>query len=312
MRLILAGTPEVAVPSLEAIAASRHELVAVITRPDAPSGRGRRTVRSAVGAWADDRGLPVLTPGKVSEIVPELRSLAPECVPVVAYGQLIRADALAVPPRGWVNLHFSVLPAYRGAAPVQRALLAGEEVTGASVFALDEGLDTGDVYGVMTERVRPGDTSGDLLERLSVAGASLLVRVLDGIEDGALEARPQDDAGASPAPKLTPADARIDWAAGPVAVDRRVRACTPEPGAWTTWRGERLGLGPVRRPTADEATQLPPDLSPGALAVTKRLVAVGTSNGPVLLDEVRPAGRRNMRAVDWARGVRPEAGEGFE
>ncbi len=314
MRVLFAGTPEVAVPSLEAIASSRHEVIGVLTRPDAPSGRGRRLERSAVARWADSRELPVLQPRRLADpgALQAIRDLAPDCAAVVAYGALIRPAALALPVHGWVNLHFSLLPAWRGAAPVQHALMAGDEITGATVFALDQGLDTGDVYGVLTERVRPRDTAGELLRRLSVAGAPLLVATLDGIEGGVLEARPQSADGVSLAPKVTVQDARVDWAAPAAVTERRVRACTPEPGAWTTWRGARLGLGPLEPLPAEPGVQIV-DLAPGELHVTKRLVAVGTVGGaPLLLSEVCPAGRRPMEAVDWVRGARPEPGERLE
>src|SRR5512134_1668812 len=238
MRLVFAGTPEVAVPSLDALLDSHHEVAAVLTRPDAPTGRGRRTTASPVAERAAAAGIEVLKPAKVSDrdLLDRLQELAPDCCPVVAYGALVPPAALAVPAHGWVNLHFSLLPAWRGAAPVQHAILHGDEVTGASVFALEEGLDTGPVYGVMTEEVRPRDTSGDLLDRLAAAGAGLLVATLDGLERGELVARPQPLDGVSYAPKLTVDDARVDWTAPAFHVDRQVRACTPAPGAWTTWR----------------------------------------------------------------------------
>lgn len=247
MRLVFAGTPDPAVPSLRALLESpRHEVVAVVTRPDAPAGRGRKLVRSPVGLLADDAGIPVLTPARPSEpdFIARLAELAPDCCPVVAYGALVPRKALDVPRHGWVNLHFSLLPAWRGAAPVQAALRHGDEITGASTFLLEEGLDTGPVFGVVTEEVRPTDTASDLLGRLATSGAGLLVATLDGIEDGTLDARPQPAGGVSLAPKVTAADARVDWTAPPVAVDRLIRSVTPEPGAWTTFRDERLGLGP--------------------------------------------------------------------
>ncbi|TML23152.1 MAG: methionyl-tRNA formyltransferase, partial [Actinobacteria bacterium] len=175
MRLVFAGTPAVAVPALDAIAASRHELLAVLTRPDAPAGRGRHLVRSPAGAWAHERGIEVLTPGRPRdpEFLARLAELDPDCVPVVAYGALVPPGALEIPRYGWINLHFSLLPAWRGAAPVQHAVLHGDEVTGASVFQLEAGLDTGPVFGTLTEPIRPTDTAGDLLERLAHAGARL-------------------------------------------------------------------------------------------------------------------------------------------
>lgn len=302
MRVVFAGTPEVALPALEAVAASRHELVGVVTRPDAPAGRGRRLVASPVGLRAQELGLPVLKPAhpREPEFQEALRALAPDCCPVVAYGALLPASALAVPPRGWVNLHFSVLPAWRGAAPVQHAIWAGDEVTGATTFRIVEALDAGPTYGLMTQTVRPDDTAGDLLDRLAEGGAGLLVQTLDGIEDGTLEEREQPAEGVSLAPKITTADAEVDWAEPAIAVDRRVRACTPFPGAWTTLDGERLKLGPVRPVPAVDA----PDLAPGTVAVGKRDVLVGTGTGPVRLGRVKAFGKKEMDAPDWARGVR--------
>ncbi|MFI5927885.1 methionyl-tRNA formyltransferase [Micromonospora sp. NPDC051543] len=307
MRVIFAGTPAVAVPALAAVAASRHELVAVITRPDAPAGRGRGLSRSPVGVWADEHGVEVLTPARPRdpEFLDRLRALSPDCVPVVAYGALVPPSALEIPRHGWINLHFSLLPAWRGAAPVQHAVLHGDEVTGASVFELEQGLDTGPVYGTLTDEIRPGDTSGDLLERLADSGAGLLVAVLDAIADGTARAEPQPADGVSLAPKLTVEDARVRWSDPAFAVDRRIRACTPAPGAWTTFRDERVKLGPVVT-VADG-----PDLKPGELLVEKTRVLAGTATGPVRLGEVRAAGKRAMAATDWARGVRVSAGEGL-
>ena len=305
MRLIFAGTPSVAVPALDAIAASGHELLAVVTRPDAPAGRGRRLVRSPAGAWADEHGVEVLTPHRPREpeFLERLRDLAPDCVPVVAYGALVPPVALEIPKHGWINLHFSLLPAWRGAAPVQHAVLHGDEVTGASVFELEAGLDTGPVYGTLTETIRPTDTSGDLLDRLATAGAGLLVAVLDGIESGSARARPQPADGISLAPKITVEDAQVRWTEPAFAVDRRIRACTPAPGAWTTLRDERLKLGPVR-PLPDG-----PALEPGDLLVERSRVLAGTATVPVVLGEVRAAGKKPMAATDWARGLRIEARE---
>jgi methionyl-tRNA formyltransferase len=307
LRLLFAGTPEPALPSLRALLDSRHEVVAVLTRPDAPAGRGRRMVRSPVAALADEAGIPVLTPRRLAEpeFLETLRALAPDCCAIVAYGALVPRAALDVPRYGWVNLHFSLLPAWRGAAPVQAALRHGDEITGATTFRLEEGLDTGPVYGVVTEAVAPTDTAGDLLGRLSVSGAALLAATVDGIADGTVVPRPQPAEGVSHAPKVTASDARVEWAAPTAAVDRLVRSVTPDPGAWTTFRSERLGLGPVR--PLDPADS--PELKPGELHVEKRRVLVGTVAAPVVLGEVRPVGRRPMPAPDWARGVRITAGE---
>lgn len=307
MRLVFAGTPEVAVPSLDAIEKSGHELLAVVTRPDAPSGRGRHLVRSQAGAWADERGIEVLTPQRPREpeFLDRLRELAPDCVPVVAYGALVPPAALEIPVHGWVNLHFSLLPAWRGAAPVQHSVWKGDEITGASVFQLEAGLDTGPVFGTLTETIRSRDTSGDLLERLAVSGADLLVTVLDAIGAGAARAVPQPADGVTLAPKITVEDAEVRWDEPAFAVDRRVRATTPAPGAWTTFRGERIKLGPVL-PVADG-----PALKPGDLLVEKRRVLVGTATAPVELGEVRAAGKKAMSAVDWARGVRVDGEDSF-
>ena len=305
MRVVFAGTPEVAVPALDAIAVSGHELVAVVTRPDAPAGRGRHLARSPAGAWADAHGVEALTPARPRE--PEfqerLKELSPDCVPVVAYGALVPPAALAIPRYGWVNLHFSLLPAWRGAAPVQHAVLHGDDLTGASVFQLEEGLDTGPVYATLTSPIGPTDTAGDLLERLAVEGARLLVDVLDGIEAGVAQAVPQPAEGVTLAPKLTVEDAAVRWADPAFAVDRRVRACTPAPGAWTTLRGERLKLGPVTVCSGG------PALSPGEVLVDRGRVLVGTATEPVILGEVRAAGKKAMPADAWARGVRLAAGE---
>ncbi|HEX6871491.1 MAG TPA: methionyl-tRNA formyltransferase [Micromonosporaceae bacterium] len=314
MRLVFAGTPEVALASLTAIAGSAHELAAVLTRPDAPAGRGQRLVRSPVAAWADEHGIEVLTPARPSE--PEfqarLRALAPDCVPVVAYGALVPPSALSIPRHGWVNLHFSLLPAWRGAAPVQHALLHGDEVTGASVFQLEPGLDTGPVFGTLVEPVRPGDTAGELLNRLAGAGATLLVSVLDAIEAGTARAVPQPPDGVSLAPKITLADAEVRWTEPAFAVGRRIRACTPNPGAWTTFRDQRVKLGPVAMASGVDGSAPASGvdrLAPGVLRVEKARVLVGTATEPVVLGEVRAAGKKAMSAVDWARGLRIDAGE---
>ncbi|MFE6776061.1 methionyl-tRNA formyltransferase [Streptomyces sp. NPDC057702] len=309
MRLVFAGTPEVAVPALDALLASdRHEVVAVVTRPDAPAGRGRRLVASPVAQRAEEAGVEVLKPARPrdEEFLARLREIAPDCCPVVAYGALLPQVALDIPARGWVNLHFSLLPAWRGAAPVQHAVLAGDEMTGASTFLIERGLDSGPVYGVLTEVVRPTDTSGDLLTRLAFAGSGLLAATMDGIEDGTLHPVPQPAEGVSLAPKIEVEDARLDWAAPALRVDRVVRGCAPAPGAWTLFRGERLKVMSVRLDT--ERT----DLAPGELAATKNAVFAGTGSHAVELLWVQPQGKKPMAGADWARGVRIAAGERFE
>jgi methionyl-tRNA formyltransferase len=297
VRIVFAGTPEVAVPSLDALLASRHEVVAVVTRPDAPSGRGKRLASSPVAQRATALGIETLKPSRPrdEDFVARLTELGPDCCPVVAYGALLPQRVLDIPARGWVNLHFSLLPAWRGAAPVQHAVLAGDETTGATTFRIVLDLDAGPILATATEQVRPDDTSGDLLGRLAISGARLLVDTLDGIETGSLVERPQPDTGVSYAPKITVEDARIDWSQPAEIIDRVIRGCSPAPGAWTTFRGERFKINSAR--IAGSA------LPAGALEVGKRSVQVGTGTRALDLGQVQPQGKRPMRAADWARGI---------
>ncbi|MFG2967448.1 methionyl-tRNA formyltransferase [Streptomyces sp. NPDC048179] len=306
MKLVFAGTPEVAVPALDALIASgRHEVAAVVTRPDAPAGRGRRLIASPVAERAAEAGIEVLRPLKPRdpEFLARLAEIGPDCCPVVAYGALLPRVALDVPAHGWVNLHFSLLPAWRGAAPVQHSVMAGDEITGASTFLIEEGLDSGPVYGTVTEQVRPTDTSGDLLTRLAFAGAGLLAATMDGIEDGTLKAVPQPAEGITLAPKINVEDAKVEWSAPALRVDRVVRGCTPAPGAWTVFRGERLKL--IQVTPVPERTEL----APAEIAVGKNSVHVGTGSYAVELLWVQAQGKKPMRAADWARGARIGTGE---
>ncbi|MRJ77183.1 methionyl-tRNA formyltransferase [Aeromicrobium sp. SMF47] len=298
MRVVFAGTPETAIPSLEALVASRHDVVAVITRPDAPAGRGRTLTPSPVAQAAERHGIEVLKPAKPSDpdFMDRLREIAPDCVPIVAYGALIRREALDIPRFGWINLHFSVLPAWRGAAPVQRAIMAGDEVTGATVFSLVEELDAGPVLGTITEAIRDDDTSAELLARLADWGSKLLVDVVDHIEDGDIAAVPQPEDNVSYAPKLTTEEGRIDWNRPAFAIDRHIRGCTPAPGAWTVLGADRVKIGPAR--IAEDRT-----LEPGRIGVGKREVRVGTTTTDVVLGEVQAVGKKRMPAADWARGT---------
>jgi methionyl-tRNA formyltransferase len=315
LRIVFAGTPAAAVPSLAALLESTHEVAAVITRPPARRGRGRTVASSPVAELAGRAGIEVLTPDtpKDQQFQERLTGLAPDAAAVVAYGALLPPPVLAIPRLGWVNLHFSLLPAWRGASPVQAAISYGDEITGASTFRLEAGMDTGPVFGVVTELIRPRDTAGDLLERLSISGAQLLLATLDGLQADAIQARPQPSDGVSYAGKVTTADARVDWSQPAVRIDRLIRSVTPEPGAWTESPWGRLGLGPVEIVTGGTDINPATDatgrgLAPGEIAAGKREVLVGTATEPIRLGELTPPGRRPMAAADWARGVRPTPG----
>jgi len=299
VRIVFGGTPDVAIPSLDALAESHHELAAVVTRPDAPSGRGKRLTASPVARRAAELGLEVLKPQRPrdEEFVNRLIELAPDSCPVVAYGALLPQRVLDIPRHGWVNLHFSLLPAWRGAAPVQHAILAGDQITGATTFRIVLELDAGPIFATVTEAIGPDDTAGDLLHRLSLSGARLLVDTLDGIEAGTLTptAQPETDAQVSYASKINVEDAEMDWSQPAEVVDRLIRACFPAPGAWTTFEGDRFKIN-----SAQISGKV---LSPGALEITKRSVHVGTGTRALELGEVQAQGKKPMAAADWARGV---------
>jgi methionyl-tRNA formyltransferase len=303
VRIVFGGTPDVAIPSLDALVKSRHEILAVVTRPDAPSGRGKKLAASPVALRASELGIELLKPQRPrdEEFVQRLTELAPDCCPVVAYGALLPQRVLDIPRHGWVNLHFSVLPAWRGAAPVQRAILAGDQSTGATTFQIVLELDAGPIFSSVTEPIRPEDTAGDLLHRLSLRGAQLLVDTVDGIEDGTLTPSPQPEADAqvSYASKITVQDAEIDWSQPADVIDRLIRGCYPAPGAWTTFNGDRFKI--------NSAVLSGHVVSPGALVITKRSVRVGTGTQALELGEVQAQGKKPMAAADWARGVAFEA-----
>ncbi|BBY35832.1 methionyl-tRNA formyltransferase [Mycolicibacter minnesotensis] len=308
MRIVFAGTPDTALPSLQRLIDSpRHEVVGVLTRPDASSGRRSSPQPSPVARLALDHDIPVLRPSQPNapESVAALADLAPECCPVVAYGALLRDALLAVPTHGWVNLHFSLLPAWRGAAPVQAAIAAGDQVTGATTFAIEPELDSGPVYGVATETIRADDTAGELLARLAVSGAELLAATLDGIADGALNPVPQPHDGVSYAPKIGVDDARVRWDLPAAVVERRIRAVTPNPGAWTVIGDLRVKIGPVT--VAKITDDGPKELAPGQIHVGRRDLLVGTGSDPVRLGQIQPPGKKLMDATDWARGARIDA-----
>lgn len=306
MRIIFAGTPEPAVVALEKLIASRHEVAAVITRPDARRGRGRTLHPSPVKALAEKHGIEVLTPTTLKPgtedgdaLRARLAELSPEAIPVVAYGNLITEDLLQVPAHGWVNLHFSLLPAWRGAAPVQASIAAGDEVTGASTFRIDKGLDTGDILATLEERIQPTDTADDLLTRLAYAGADLLVETMDGLEDGSISPQPQEGE-ATYAHKIATEDARIEWAAPADVIDRHIRAHTPGPGAWTLLGESRLKVGPISLADGESGASA---LRPGEVRVGKKEVLVGTGSTAVRLGQIQPPGKKMMNAADWGRGL---------
>src|SRR5699024_8683372 len=308
MRVLFAGTPEVAVPSLRAVAESDHDLIAVLTRPPAPVGRRRRLTPSPVHQEADRLGLPVVTSNRPHDpdTLDQLRELAPEAVAVVAYGGLIRSPALELPPPGWFNLHSSLLPAWRGAAPVRHALIAAGDITGPSVLPIEQGLATRPVLPTRAEAISPRGTRRALPARLATAGAPLLVATLDGGAGGPLQAVPPPSEGISVAPNLDPGAAQVNWASPAPVVDRRIRGCTPAAGAWTTREGQRFKIGPVQpRP---EAHPLPAD----RISIEGDTVLVGTGPHPVQLLELSPPGKSWMRAADWARGARLTGGECFD
>ncbi|SPT54036.1 Methionyl-tRNA formyltransferase [Actinomyces bovis] len=300
MRILFAGTPDVALPVLQALMAnSEHEVVGVLTRADARSGRGHALRPSPVAAVAREVGLDVRTPKTLrdAEIQDWVRSLEADVAVVVAYGRLVPPALLDVPRHGWLNLHFSLLPAWRGAAPVQWAVINGDEVTGACVFRLEEGLDTGPIYARMTQAIGPTTTAGELLQSLAQAGAELVKRALTDLASGQAHPEQQDHTQATKAPTLSSEDGLLRWNDPALAIDRRIRGVTPAPGAHTTYQGARLRLGPVT--LAPEVN----DLAPGQVRASKHEVLVGTASHAVRLGQVAPAGKQWMDADAWARGA---------
>lgn len=302
MRLVFAGTPAVAADTLRYLLDhSSHEVVAVISRPDAPQGRSGRPLPSPVARLALDRGLELLRPVKPSEpaFVDRLRDLAPDCCPVVAYGALIPAEVLAIPRHGWVNVHYSVLPRWRGAAPVQRAIMSGDQESGVTVFRLVPALDAGAVFASVAYRFTGTETAGEALQALQFLGAGLLLDTLDAIEAGTAIAVDQPAVGVTHAAKLTVAEARIDWDRAAADLARLVRGCNPSPMAWTTLAGQRFRILRAAPAGNDVA-----DLAAGEIRPGRRSVVVGTGHGGLELIEVQPQGRGPMRAADWGRGLR--------
>jgi methionyl-tRNA formyltransferase len=303
LKLVLAGTPDVALPALETLISSEHDVLAVITQPPARAGRGRELQPSPVHAVADKYGIKALYPDSIREIDAVLRELQPDAIPVVAYGQLIPETMLDIPAHGWINLHFSLLPEWRGAAPVQHCIWHGDTITGATTFRIDQGMDSGPILGHVTQLVDPKDTSGALLDRLADTGSHLLRQTLDALEAGMITPIAQQHDQATYAPKLQKSDSRIDWQLPAIEIDRRIRAMTPKPGAWTTMALSEheisLSIGPV-------STNRDIQLDPGVICVIDKNVFVGSATYALELDRIKPPGKKFMLATDWMRGLRTE------
>jgi len=300
LRLVFAGSPAAAVPSLEALLASQHEVVAVITREDSPQGRRGVLTPTAVAAAAGT--VEVIKANRLGGAATErVAELAPDLGVIVAYGGLVREPLLSTPRLGWINLHFSLLPRWRGAAPVQRAIIAGDEQTGAAVFQLVAELDAGDIFGQITEPIGRHQTAGGLLEQLSRSGAELLTRVVDELASGTAVAQPQRGE-VTLAPKLTLPDGAIDFTQPGEAVANLIRGVTPEPGAFTTLDGARLKV--LDAHVAREA----PRVQPGHFALDGKRVLVGTASDPIEVVTVLPSGKKAMAAADWWRGRPADAG----
>ena len=298
-RVVFFGTPAWAVPSLESLVDNGFDVPAVVTNPDRPAGRGYAVQASPVKEIALERGLPVWQPEKARDpqLQQDLAALSPDVCVVVAYGKILLASLLEVPSKGFVNVHFSLLPRYRGAAPVQRAVMDGDEETGVSIMVLTEGMDEGPVLSVRTEPIAPEDTAGSLGERLAVAGASLLSETLEQYLAGSLQPVEQDHSAATYAPKLSTDEARIDWGEPAPVIRNKVRGLQPAPGAWTTLDGVRLKLQQVS-PAGGE------DLPAGVLRVQDDTLLAGTGRGNLVIDEAQLAGKRRMPGVEIARGLR--------
>ncbi|MBX3194177.1 MAG: methionyl-tRNA formyltransferase [Microbacteriaceae bacterium] len=295
LRIVFAGSPAAAVPSLNALAASAHELVAVVTREDSPQGRKRVLTPTPVAHVALEHGLPVVKANRLAPVADELAALEPDLGVVVAYGGLIREPLLSAPRLGWINLHFSLLPRWRGAAPVQRAIMAGDTETGVAVFRLVEDLDAGPVYAMERHRIGANQTAGHLLEQLAGEGAALLARVVDELASGTAHAVEQTGEPTA-AHKLTIADGELDWTVDATAVDARIRGVTPEPGAFTLVEGERIKV------LAASIAHGGPRIAPGRIEERGGCILAGTASDPIELLRVQPAGRREMAAADWWRG----------
>ncbi|HEX2241260.1 MAG TPA: methionyl-tRNA formyltransferase [Actinomycetota bacterium] len=304
MRVAFFGTPAAAVPTLEALIESPLEVVVCVTNPDRPSGRGMRLTPPPVKSAALSAGIDVMQPGSVRDRawIDEFAGLRSEVAVVVAYGKILPAELLTVPALGFVNVHMSLLPAYRGAAPIQRALMDGAATTGVSIMLLTEGMDEGPVLAQRSVEVGPEETAGELEERLAMLGATTLVETLPGYGRADITPIPQDQSKATYAPKISGKDARIDWAAPAAEIHNQVRALNPDPGAFTRLRGSTLKMWRVAETEGDG------DLAPGELMFTDELL-VGAGDRALRVVEAQIAGKKRLPGPDLARGLRLEAGE---
>lgn len=303
MRIAVAATPSVAIPTLDWLRESEHELALVITRPDRPAGRGRTLMDSVVSQWASAHGVDCVKPVASSDLIDSLSFI--DLVVTIGYGVILPVEVLSVPRYGFINLHFSHLPAWRGAAPVQRAILHGDRVLGLTVFALDQGMDTGPIYAQEDVLPQPYESAGEILERMALLGPDVIAKALTMIESGFVPVA-QSREGVSYAPKISKEEARITWNLDSMRIDRHIRAFTPDPGAWTTWRNSSIRVDRAR-PTAGGG-----DLHPATLSVQSGNIVVACADGSALvLEEVTPAGKKTMSAKSWANGARIADGERF-
>ncbi|WP_298634838.1 methionyl-tRNA formyltransferase [uncultured Mobiluncus sp.] len=311
MRIVFAGSPQAALPVLTYLEQSAHDLVAVLSRPDAPSGRGRKLAQSPVSSYAAQHDLMLYQPTTLknnTEAATFLRDLQPDLGVIVAYGAILPADILEIPKFGWINIHFSLLPRWRGAAPVQRALQAGDTHTGVTVFQLEPALDTGPIYATCSYVVPESATAGDVLLELAELSVRPLEQALSMIEQG-VAPEPQADTGITYAPPLHPSEGEIDWSAPGDTIANHIRGFTPSPGAWTMWQKSRMKLGVLE--SNPPVTMPIPPLEPGQIFTTRHEVWVGTGSAPVCLGNVAPAGKKPMPAEAWARGAHLESSAKF-
>ncbi len=294
-RIVFMGTERLAVPVLEKLA-GHFNVIGVITRPDRPAGRGRKTKAPAVKELAARLGIPIAQPERLRtpEAMSRLREWAPDVIVVADFGEILRKDVLDLPPKGCVNVHASLLPRWRGASPIQHAILAGDKVTGVTIMLMDEGMDTGPILAQREVQIAPRETAATLTDKLSSLGAELLVETLPGYLRGEIEPRPQPDSGATHAKILRKADGEIHWDRPADEIDRMIRAFTPWPGTFTTWNGQRINILEARPGTGE--------LGIGHVAEIGGEIAVGTGRGVLILKRVQPAGKRPMSARDFTRG----------